>query len=76
MTSALHVLIGNIGSLVFHLRLARTGASSAIGPACISLEVVAPNLPDEVERKRPEDEKTQRDANVAPPLENLIGERD
>lgn len=51
-------------------------ASPATYPAWVSLEVVAPNMPDEVERKRRKDERAQRDANVVPPPEDHVRERD
>lgn len=67
VTLALHVLTSIIGSLVSHLRPFGTEASPTTGPARVSSEIVAPNLPCEVELKRREDERARRDANVAPP---------
>lgn len=51
------------------------GPSLAIGPAHVSSKVVAPNMPNEVEMKRHEDEKARRDVNVAPFPDDLERER-
>lgn len=75
VTSALHVLTSNIGSSVSYLRLVGTRASPTIGPTRVYSEVVAPNVPDEIERRGHEDKKAQGDANVAPPLEDPERER-